>query len=191
MLHQKINSETYRREFSNKFENFLNKAPILASFIISNVGVDVVHENTKMTYHYKWDYTTHLKSFIHKIKQDLVNHYPRIIKTDISIEKLSPEEQAHLIENEDFDPQTVPSTKEVSKETQYRIDKVIIHKDTFIIINEATEETFKYKMRKPCAYFLVDYRKGKFKSLQHAGKVFFDDCDFQGVIGNDVDHNER
>lgn len=186
MLHQKVNAENYRREFSSKFENFLNKAPVLASFVISNNGVDVVHENTKIVYHYNWDYTTHLKSFIHRIKQDLVNHYPRIIKSETSVVKLTPQEQANLIENSDYDPQTVPSTKTVTKETQYRIDKVIIHKDTFIIINESNDDALKFKMMKPCAHFLVDYRKGKFKTLQQAGKVFFEECEFQGQIGEPV-----
>ena len=184
MLHQKVNAESYRREFSTKFENFLNKAPILASFVLSGKGVDVVHENTQLTYHYDWNYTNHLKSFIHGIKMDLVKHYPRIIKTEVEEIKLSPEEQAQLIENSDFNAQTVPMTKTHETHTQFRIDKVIIHKDTFIIINEKTEEAFKYRMRKPCAYFLVDYRKGKYKTLEHAGEVFFTNSDYMGKIGD-------
>ena len=94
MLHQKIESGQYINEFRTKMSNFINKAPILASFVITPQGVDVIHENTKRVYHYDWDFTKHVKSFIHDIKLDIINHYPRLLQVITTQRALTPEEQA-------------------------------------------------------------------------------------------------
>ena len=51
MLHQRIESNQYISEFKDKFQNFIIKAPILASFVITPSGDDVIHENSKTKYH--------------------------------------------------------------------------------------------------------------------------------------------
>ena len=173
MLHQKINSGDYIKSFSEKFNNFIIKAPVLASFVVTPEGVDVIHENTKKIYHYDWDFTQHVKSFIHEIKLDLINHYPRLQTSAVNKVSLKPEQQAQLIAEGKYEVDNVPSFLTEKKETIWRIDKVIVYKDIFIVVNEDTEETFRYKMDRSCVYFLKSYRSGKYKSLLEAGDYFF------------------
>ena len=79
MIYHKIDADSYKESFSNKFTNFAEKAPIIISFAIDDIGVTVAHENSGKKYFYPWDYVVPVKSFIHDIKRDLVkNHYPRI-----------------------------------------------------------------------------------------------------------------
>lgn len=173
MLHRKVDSESYRSEFRAKFENFINKAPILASMIITPENVQVIHVNTQKKYTYEWDFSKHVKTFIHEIKQDLLFHYPRLLQVVTEEKKLTPEEQAHLIESGEYEPSNVPSTILEKKKILWRIDKVIVVKDIFILVREDTQQTFRYKMNKSCVYFLKSYRNGHFKSLEEAAEYFF------------------
>lgn len=173
MLHRKIESGQYINEFRTKMSNFINKAPILASFVITPDGVDVIHENTKKVYHYDWDFTKHVKSFIHDIKTDIMNHYPRLLEVVTTRVSLTPEEQAKMIEETGISPSIAPSYIDVETKRLWRIDKVIIFRDTFILVDEATDESYRYKMNRSCVYFLTSYRNGEFKSLEEAANYFF------------------
>ena len=173
MLHQKIESGQYINEFRTKMSNFINKAPILASFVITPQGVDVIHENTKRVYHYDWDFTKHVKSFIHDIKLDIINHYPRLLEVITTQRALTPEEQAKMIEEKGISPSEVPTVSITDEKRLWRIDKVIIFRDTFILVDEATQESYRYKMNRSCVYFLTSYRNGEFDSLESAANYFF------------------
>jgi hypothetical protein len=81
MLINKVSADTYMSEFSKKFSNFCNKSPVLLSFAVQPDKVTVVHSNSQTKYHFPWDFTMPIKSFIYTIKQQLVeNHYPRLIE---------------------------------------------------------------------------------------------------------------
>jgi beta-galactosidase/beta-glucuronidase len=173
MLHQKIESGQYISEFKEKFTNFINKAPILASYVVTQQGVDVIHENSKAVYHYDWDFTKHVKTFIHDIKMEIIKHYPRLKEVTTVEKQLTPEQQANLIENDGISPKDVPSSRMETVSRLWRIDKVIIIRDSFILVDEDTAESFRYKMNRSCVYFLTKYRSGEFKSLEDAANYFF------------------
>lgn len=144
MIYNKTDSETYRESFVQKFTNYAEKAPIVLSFVISDDGVSIVHETSGLTYFYYWDYVVPVKTFIHDIKRDLVkNHYPRIAKV-------------------------VDGEEEV-----YYIDKFLIMKDEFILVNEETKEQYCYKMESSGHIYLKNYRNGKYEDLVQAGDEFF------------------
>jgi hypothetical protein len=172
MLHEKIDSERYKAELIKKLSNFCEKAPVLLSFVTSDAGVAIVHTNSGQSYTFPWDYTVPVKSFIHNIKEVLVqNHYPRLVQVLEEEVPLTPEEQAALLE-QDTAAADLPSTKIVKQKKIWRIDRVIVWRDVFILVDEDTEDQYRYKMNKSCVFFLKNYRSGKY-TLESAADYFF------------------
>lgn len=171
MLHTKIDSERYKAEFIKKLSNFCEKSPVLLSFVTADDGVTLIHANTGKKYTFSWDFTKPVKAFIHEIKEVLVaNHYPRMIETIKTEVPLTPEEQARLLE-EGTDPKDLPSFRTVTTQRVWRIDRTIVWRDVFIIIDEGTGEQYRYKLEKSCIFFLKNYRSGKF-TLETAWDYF-------------------
>ena len=171
MILNKIDTTKYKEDFTKKFNNFGEKAPIMISFAIDEFGVTIVHENSGKKYFYDWDFTIPVKAFIHKIKQDLsYNHYPRLIR---EIEVLDEDSAVDQI-LEGKDPESVENTKKTTtKEITYRIDKVLMMKDQFILVEEATGESYCYQLEGSSVYFLKNYRNGVYKNIKEAGDYFF------------------
>jgi len=162
MLHTKIDSERYKAEFIKKLSNFAEKSPVLLSFVTADSGVTIIHANTGKKYDFEWDFTKPVKSFIHEIKEVLVvNHYPRMIESIVVEIPLTPEEQAKLLED-GVEPDKLPSTRKETTQRMWRIDRVIVWRDIFILVDEATNNQFRWKLNKSSIFFLKNYRAGKF-----------------------------
>ena len=181
MLYNKVDSSRYVEIFKDKFSNFAQKAPTLISFITTKEGVILVHENTGSRYEFPWDFALPVKSFIHEIKQHLVKyHYPRIEREEIHRVSMTEDEVAQRIsEGKKIPADAKKSIVEIHK---FRIDKIITLKDTFILVNEDTEQVFRYKMKSSSIFFLKRYRSGQFKDLKEAGEDFFSRCELLGEI---------
>ena len=174
MILQKVDSESYKESFINKFTNFADKAPIIISFATDDIGVSIIHENSKKKYFYPWDYVIPVKSFIHEIKRELSdNHYPRISRVVEVEREITPEEQAQLVSDGRCSIDNIPTSVSVKIEELYRIDKIIVMKDEFIIINELTNEQFCYRMNSSAFSYLRNYRSGVYQSPMEAGDAFF------------------
>ena len=181
MLYNKTDSDRYIEIFKDKFSNFAQKAPTLISFVTTKEGVILVHENTGSQYEFPWDFTVPVKSFIFEIKQHLIRyHYPRLEKEEIRSIKMSTNEVAQRL----AEGLSVPDNglKTVTTIKKYRIDKIITLKDTFIIIDEETNQSFRYRMKGSSIFFLKKFRSGYFSDLKEAGKEFFESCDLLGEI---------
>lgn len=166
----KADSVKYRKEFEKSFANFAEKAPIVLSYFTDDTGVMVKHENSGQKTFYEWDFTIPVKMFIHNIKQNLsYYHYPRISREEEV--PISPETAAEYLTQGKYTAETLPATEK--KTVIYRIDKILVFKDEFIIINEATGEQYCYKMESSGVYFLKNYRTGQFKDPAEAGEAFF------------------
>jgi len=171
MLHTKIDSEKYKAEFIKKLSNFCEKSPVLLSFVTADDGVTIIHANTGKQYVFEWDFTKPVKTFIHEIKEVLVvNHYPRMVENIVSEIPLTPEEQAKLLE-EGVEPDKLPTTRKETTQRMWRIDRVIVWRDIFILVDEATGDQYRYKLNKSCVFFLKNYRSGKF-TLESAWDYF-------------------
>ena len=172
MLLVSTDSRKYIAEFKDRFSNFAQKAPILVSFTTSEADVRVKHENSGTTYKFDWDYSVPVKSFIHEIKQTLSDlHYPRIARVEESEVPISGERRAALLE---AGVTEFPQTQHVESTEIFRIDKVIVLQDFFIIQSERDFRTYRYKLNYSSIYFLKDYRTGRYKSIEEAGKFFFE-----------------
>lgn len=172
MLHEKIDSEKYKAELIKKLSNFCEKAPVLLSFVTSDAGVTIIHTNSEKRYEFPWDFTIPVKSFIHDIKQVLVeNHYPRLVQTIEEEVPVTPEEQAKMLED-GAEADDLPTTKTIVRKKMWRIDRVIVWRDIFILVDEESNEQYRYKMHKSCVFFLKNYRSGKY-TLETAADYFF------------------
>lgn len=172
MLHEKIDSERYKAELIKKLSNFCEKAPVLLSFVTSDTGVTIVHTNSGQSYSFPWDYAVPVKSFIHSIKEVLVqNHYPRLMQVIEEEVPLTPEEQAAMLEH-GTPADKLPAVKTTQRKKMWRIDRVIVWRDVFILVDEETDEQYRYKMNKSCVFFLRNYRSGKY-TLESAADYFF------------------
>ena len=170
MILNKIDTTKYKEDFTKKFNNFGEKAPIMISFAIDEFGVTIVHENSGEKYIYDWDFTVPVKAFIHKIKQDLsYNHYPRLIKEVEVMDEDAAVDQ--ILEGEN--PDSLDKSKTIKKEITYRIDKVLMMKDQFILVDESTGESYCYQLNGSSVYFLKNYRNGVYKDIKEAGDYFF------------------
>lgn len=173
MIYNKTDSESYKDSFIQKFTNFAEKSPIILSFITSDDGVSIVHETSGTTYFYYWDFVIPVKTFIHDIKKDLAkNHYPRISRIVEVTRKMTPKEQAELLAS-GCKADDLPDTITTKVEETYFIDKFLIMKDEFIIVNEDTKEQYCYKMESSGYTYLKNYRTGKYQDLLSAGEDFF------------------
>lgn len=184
MLHEKVDSEKYKAELIKKFSNFCEKAPVLLSYVTDPKGVTVIHTNSGTEYHFPWSYTTPVKTFIHDIKVALsANHYPRleqVIKTEVNT---TVEEQAAQLA-EGVEPDAIAMTKVLEDSTLWRIDRVIVWRDIFILVDEETEKQYRYHMNKSCVFFLKDYRNGKY-TTKTAADYFFKHSDLMNALGED------
>lgn len=173
MIYNRIDAKTYKENFSKKFRNFGDKAPIMLSYVTDDSGVTIVHENSGVSYFYEWDFSIEVKSMIHKIKQDLsTNHYPRLSRKVTVTRHLTPEEQANLIAN-GLSVDSVPTSVTEDTIETYRIDKILALEDKFILVDEATGDQYNYKMNSSGIFFLKNYRSGMYKDLFEAGEAFF------------------
>jgi len=175
MLVTRLIDNEYKREFVNKFSNFCSKAPTMISFVLTDRSVVVTHLNSATNYEFFWDFREDLKDFIANIKKVLSNnHYPRLVQV-IKIEKpLTPQEQAEIFSKDEVSSEDVPTTKTEIIKKIWRIDKVIINRNTFILLEEDTGDQYLFTMfsYKPCILFLKDYREGVY-TVETAADFFF------------------
>jgi hypothetical protein len=172
MLYQKSDSSLYVQEFKRKFSNFADKAPILISYTTTPTGVQVINETTSLVYEFSWDFTIPVKSFIHGIKQILVeNCYPILEKLEEIEEDLSEEDQIKLA-SEGTPLDEIPTKCKIGRYHKYLIDKCIIIKDIFLLKDLETDRMYRYQMNKSSVFFLQKMRSGKLNPAQ-AAEYFF------------------
>ena len=182
MIYHKIDADSYKESFSKKFTNFAEKAPIVISFAMDDIGVTVAHEKSGKKYFYPWNYVVPVKSYNHDIKRDLVsNHYPRIQRVVHTKTPLTSEEIADMLAK-GVASDDIPDEVEVDKIETYRIDKIIVMRDEFILVDEDTNEQYCYHMNSSAFSYLRTYREGGFKDLFEAGDIFFKKSTFIGKL---------
>jgi hypothetical protein len=96
------------------------------------------------------------------------NHYPRLVETTYSTQRKTPEEIVESFVNSN----NSEMLKVVKHERLWRIERVIVKLDNFILVDEDSGDQFLWKMNSPCTFFLKKYRSGGFKSLEEAWNEF-------------------
>lgn len=192
MLYNKGDSSQYIQEFKKRFTNFCEKCPLLISFTTTPNGVQIIDETKDDVYDIAWDFAIPVKSFIHGIKNMLIDKgcYPVICRTDEGEESVSQEEQIQMaIDGESLD--SIPVRRYKKHLTEFLVDKTIIFKDIFIIQNRDTGEMSRWKLNKSSVFFLKKMRSGKL-TKEEAGKYFFEHAIFlNDIILKDTGENEE
>jgi hypothetical protein len=182
MLYNKGDSSQYIQEFKKRFTNFCEKCPLLISFTTTPNGVQVIDETSNDVYEISWDFAIPVKSFIHGIKNMLIDKgcYPIIYKIEEGEESVSHEEQLQMaIDGESLD--SIPVRRYKKHMTRLLIDKCVIFKDIFILKDLDTNKVFRYKLNKSSVFFLKKMRSGKL-TQEEAGKYFFEHATFLNNI---------
>jgi hypothetical protein len=182
MLYTKNDSQTYIQEFKKRFQNYCEKAPILLSYTTTSNSVQVIDESQNDVYEIPWDFSIPVKSFIHGIKNYLIEKgcYPILHKIEEEEEKISENEQIEMAV-QGTDLESIPVRRYKKHIHPYLIDKVIVFKDIFIVKDLVTEKMYRYKMNKSSVFFLKKIRSGKLNKEQ-AAKYFFENS----VLMNEI-----
>ena len=189
MLFTKNDSQIYIKEFKKRFQNYCEKAPILLSYTTTPKGVQVIDESTNYVYDFEWDFSIPVKSFIHGIKNILINNcYPIIHKVELIEEDISKEEQVEMASS-GTPLSDIPVKRYKRKIIPFRIDKVIVFKDIFILINIDSDEVYRYRLNKSSVFFLKKLRSGKFNQEQ-AGEYFFENSELLNQIFAKAEQDE-
>ena len=190
MILSSKNNKKWISEAINKLNAFLTRAPVLVSFIIgqnnNEDGIYIINEETKEKKWFSFNFDMNEKDWVHSIKLDLLDKYPRIIENIYEDAALTAEEMAMEIEAGTQISQ-LPKTKKVLKaKNLYRIDKVLIHKNVFILAHIGVWDEKKNKFEEiapvnqrwkyvngSCVVFLKKLREGAYENLEKAGEEFF------------------
>lgn len=182
MLYSKSDSNQYVWEFKRRFTNFCEKCPLLLSFTTTPGGIQLIDETLNDIYEISWDFSIPVKSFIFGIKNLLItnNRYPvihEVIEKEIPI---SSEEQIQMAIS-GTPIETIPIKTYKKYITPYRIDKLIVFKDIFILENLNTGERSRWHLKKSSIFFLKKMRQGKL-TKEEAGTYFFNNAELMNVI---------
>lgn len=184
MVYKNINGEKWKSTVIKKLLSFCDKSPVLLSvqtgLFEGKDGVFITHQSTGTKYFFPWDFDKDPKDFIHDIKDFLVpRHYPLLLEKIYEKHELTPLELAELVEK-GASMDNLPAVEmRVSDRKLWRIDKVIVWKDIFILqqvdmqTGKPVGNQYRYKYNNLAITYMKDYRSGAFKDLEEAGDTFF------------------
>jgi len=158
---EKVNTKEFLIEFSKRFSNFCQKAPLILSFRTTPKGVVVFNHSTQKSTEFEFDFTKNVKENIHTIKDYLLEHeYPILLEVNVDYVDYSSKEIQESIDSGQNPDNVLLSKKEVLHSTKWRIERVIVRRDELFVRNLRSNELFRYKFTKmPCTLFLKRYRE--------------------------------
>ena len=139
MVVDNINDRKWVSSALNKLTNFLKRAPLWTIKKNSERDFGVYIKFDDKTLFYPYDCNQEIKTWIRHIKEDLVKYYPRLIEDIVEDHILTPAEQALYIERHGGNIENIPTIENrVIKQNCWRIDKVLLHKNVFILYLEGS-----------------------------------------------------
>jgi hypothetical protein len=191
VLYNKNDSQSYVAEFKKRFENFCEKAPLLLSYTTTPSSVQIIDESTEDVFEIDWDYAIPVKSFIFGIKQMLIerDRYPILHKIEETEEGVTTEEQISMA-TEGTDLSSIPVKRYKKHIHAYRVDKVIVFKDIFIVQDLETQKMYRYRMNKSSVFFLKKIRSGRLNREQAASYFFENSLLLNEIIPKEEDQSD-
>lgn len=177
MIGEKLNSEGYKRQVYSKFVSFSEKSPLLLDLKThtegGTEGIQVSIRGRDKTFFYPWDFQEDPKSFIHRVKVDLMVWYPTLEEIVYDEHETTADEIRDFLER-GYQVTEIPRTQRVQVGIRsWRIDKVVVWRDIAILEDLTTGEQFRFKMNTNLVLFLKKYRSGGFLNPKDAGEAFF------------------
>jgi len=155
-------------QFSKKFKSYCSKLPFFVSFHITRDKCHLLNEDSTETYDYEFDLNKSVTESIHEIRIWMLKYWhPRIYEPEETAPTSSEISDA-MRSGADID--TVIYSRNNSK-TIWIIDKVIITKDTLLLLKEGEYDfSWVYQINMPSSLFLRNVR-GKW-SNEEAWNMF-------------------
>ena len=127
----------------DKLTAYLNRVPFSVNYAIENNRIIITPDiEDAQEIPVDFDYNLEPKAWVHKIKEELIPYYPRLIESVYEEVELTAEELALRLVNGE-DPQSIPRVeKRLVKMNGYRIDKVLCYKDIFLLELESVATKF-------------------------------------------------
>lgn len=177
MIGEKLNSEGYKRQVYSKFVSFSEKSPLLLDLKTDSEGgvegLKVTIRSQDKSFFYPWDFQVEPKSFIHRIKLDLMAWYPLLEEVVYDEHETTADEIRDFLER-GYQVTEIPRTQRVQAGVKtWRIDKVVVWRDIAILEDVSSGEQFRFKMNTNLVLFLKKYRSGGFTGPKDAGEAFF------------------
>lgn len=202
MLISQVSSKAFKDEFSKRFSSFAKRSPVTFSMVIKihqgEEGVLVTHVNSNKKYFFPFPIGEGIsvRDFIAQIKAKMVEvHYPRIIEEILEKHEFTNEELAKQLETTPLEELQKYEMRVVGTR-QYRIDKVLLWKNIFILVLENSTfsddeigSMYRYKLNISPLLYLRNYRNNKFQSLEEASSFFFSNAILLGRL-NDSNKEE-
>jgi len=154
----------FKQTFKKKFDNFCKKAPLLLKYFLKDDSVDIfshTYENqSRKLVNYSFDYNYNVKENIKFIKDILVkDYYPVLLQEEIVYEDYTPEELNQMVSEGQVSLNNIESVKkEIKKDTNWRIERVIVLRDEIFIRNLDSHQMYRYRMKVPVTVFLKKCR---------------------------------
>jgi hypothetical protein len=190
------NGKKWISDSIDKLHAYLDRAPILVSDIVGTEncvdGVYIVHEETKTKLFFPFDYDIEPKIWVHNIKDKLIQFYPKIIENIYEERAATSIEMADFVLNGGKITDVPVLAKDFKYQKLWRIDKVQLYKDIFILQLEGirnigetdwdyniTPTQNRFKFQGGCSVmYLTKYRNKDFNNLIDAGEYFFSNSIF-------------
>ena len=190
------NGKKWISDSIDKLHAYLDRAPILVSDIVGTEncvdGVYIVHEETKTKLFFPFDYDIEPKIWVHNIKDKLIQFYPKIIENIYEERAATSVEMADFVLNGGKITDVPVLAKDFKYQKLWRIDKVQLYKDIFILqligtrkageinwspVEEATQNRYKFQGGCSVMYLTKDRNKD-FNNEIEAGDYFFENSIF-------------
>jgi hypothetical protein len=157
---------------------------MLLSFTTTPTSIQIIDENTNNIYDVEYDFSIPVKSFIHGIKNLLIENgcYPTMEKVEKSKEDVGKEEQLKMAV-EGTPLESIPVQRYKKHVKTFRLEKLIVYKDIFIIRDLEEDKLFRYKLKSSSVFFLKKMRSGKI-NLEQAAEFFFSNAELLGEVLN-------
>lgn len=192
MLNKSVNGHKWVSTSLDKLKAYLSRAPIIVSDITGTVngqdGVFIVLNDQKKKNFFPYEYETEPKVWVHKIKEWLVDYYPRLIETIKAPVELTADEKAMIVE-ETGSIENLPDYQEkVVQKNSWRIDKILAYREIFLLLKEGeidSDGNFikaeqpimrRFKYTGSSIIFLKKYRSTTYKDLEKISNEFFENA---------------
>jgi len=157
---EKLQISEFMEEFSRRFKNFCQKAPVLLSFKVSPMSVSVHELASNEVKIFPFNFSTDVKGNIKTIKDWLCDKkYPIMTEIVVSHTDYTTDELQELLDSGKITIDDVANKKREETVIRRRIERVVIKRDEFFIRDLETGRVFQYKMNMPSSLFLKKTRE--------------------------------
>jgi hypothetical protein len=171
---ENLDLQEFFKTFNKRFESFCQNLPILLSYrVVQPLHVEMLFENIEHIHNFNFNISP--EDNIGEILKEIRKYFPVIIKEEIKKTEVDQYEVIRYVRKEgmSFKEAYEKASQSVQRE-RFRIERVIVMKDNFLIKNLDTDENpVWYKYQGSCIGFLKKIRERNMP-IEALGNMFFE-----------------